>query len=371
MKHPFIILGTAGALLMLGGAVWVYLFLFYEPAPEQTRTADNPFVEVDSEAFSTREANISEEEVGETLPTAARGITERRVAGIVGLNDGYRIIEAGTGHAYEITFAGAERKISNTTLPQAVEAVWAPTGERVAVMRDIDGVYRTFVMTVGDEEGAVEIPGVIHNIAWSEDAREMFYTRAVQSGSEGVSRTIDTDEERVVFTTPLRDIVVLWGTNPLIITKASNAYVGYAYRTDHSRAADPLPGLMGVAQEDIQLFSGVSGAGLVSWFVRGADIVPIARGVIPEKCALVGDGAVCASPKRFDASTYPDAWYRGEELYDDELFSIDARTGETEPLGDLAVPYRTPLDIVRADAAPGGAVMRSRDGRVVFVEIEN
>ncbi len=68
MKHPFIILGTAGAILMLGGAVWVYLFIFYVPAPENARVAENPFVEVDAEQFG---AIPEGGEPDETLTTTA------------------------------------------------------------------------------------------------------------------------------------------------------------------------------------------------------------------------------------------------------------------------------------------------------------
>lgn len=371
MKHPFIILGSAGAILMLGGAVWVYLFLFYQPAQESARVAENPFVEVDADQFGALpEGGEPDETLTTTTVSAGDAITERRVVGAVAVSGTYRIIEAGTGHAYEVQGGGAERKISNTTFPQAIDAVWAPSGERVAITREADGALRTFIVTLGAgdvDDVSEELNDGAQNIAWSEDSNILKYTRTGNNGSEGVALHIETEKETVLFTTPLRDIAVQWNPTPLIVTKATRSYAGYAYRSDLSRVTDGIPALTAAQDGDLTLFSGMSGNALVSWFMKGSDTVTIERGVIPEKCAVVTGGALCALPKQFDATQYPDSWYRGEEVYDDEVFFIDSENGTLESRGDLSTPYRTPLDIVHVEPTTGGALMQSKDGHVVFV----
>lgn len=373
MKHPFIILGTAGAILMLGGAVWVYLFIFYVPPPENARVAENPFVEVDAEQFGAiPEGGVAEGALSPTAVSAGVAITERRVVGVVALSGTYRVIEAGTGHAYEIAEGGVERKISNTTFPQAVDAKWAPSGEHVVITREADGALRTFIVTLGAgdvDDTSVELNDAAQNIAWSKDSNILKYTRAGNNGSEGIALNVETDAKTVLFTTPLREIAVQWDTDPLIMTKATREYTGYAYRSNLTLVTDPMSALSAIERGGLALFSGLSGNALASWFVRGDTTIASERSVIPEKCALIESGAVCASPKVFDATKYPDNWYRGEEVYDDEVVYIDAETGIAETIGDLAIAYRTPLDIVRATSVQGGALMQSRDGRVVFVPL--
>lgn len=372
MKHPLIIFGTAGLILMLGGTVWAYLFLFYQPTPENARIAENPFVEVQADEFGAipNEGEGANDALSPQSVSAGIGVTARRVAGTVALNGTYRIIEAGTGHAYEIAEGGAERKISNTTFPQTVDAVWAASGERVVLTREADGVLRTFIVTLGAEDASEELNGSVQDIAWSADSKTLKFTRRTDDGSQGVALNIDTKKETVLFSTPLRDITVLWEPAPLIMTRSARTYIGYAYRTDMSRVTDGTFALNGAQSDGLILFSGIRGDALTSWFVRDGDTIPLEQGLIPEKCAILQNGALCASPKEFDATKYPDQWYRGEEIYDDEVVYVDAETGAREPLGDLAIPYRMPLDIVRAETVSGGALMQSKDGHAVFVPFE-
>jgi dipeptidyl aminopeptidase/acylaminoacyl peptidase len=378
MKHPFITLGSIGGALILGGFAWVYFFLYYEPEPENTRIAENPFVEVEVGSFGTQEGVDGEVQEPDTgAPSAITAVTGRRVAGAVGLGGNrYRFVEAGTGHAYEVSNGSVEQKISNTTYLQAHDAVWSPTGSHVAVSYEVDGVMHTAIEHISDTEvvGASstekEIVGTIHSLSWSADGLTLRFVRETAKGSDGIAFDPVKKTEKVLFQTPLREVVVTWDPTPLIVTRAARSLTGYAYRSDLTRESNGIPALTVSARGDVLLFAGLVDSSLTSWFTTNDVVTSLETAVIPEKCTLVDTGAICATPKQFDPSRYPDEWYRGEEIYDDEVRFIDGDTGTARAIGDLSTPFRTPLDIVRTEPSQEGALMLSRGGHLLHVALQ-
>jgi hypothetical protein len=378
MKHPFIILGGIGITLMVAAGVGVYFVLFYTPSPNTALRAQNPFVEVDGAAFESANKDGAEGTGGGVEDLAARSFmrafTTRPIAGAVRMEDGFfRFVEAGTGHVYEVQ-NGTETKLSLTTFPRTVDAVWAPTGSRVALTQEEEGVHTTFVgaLTTLDEGGYTlegnTLSGTISNVSWSETGETLYYVQRTNTGSEGVAWNLKTDTRTTLFTTPLRYITVSWSERPLITTRTADDTVGYAYRTDHSRASEPMVALSAKEAHGITLLGGKSGDALRAWVVRGKDTVFLTRGVIPEKCAMGNDEVLCAFPRTFDASTYPDMWHRGEVSYSDEIVRFDARTGAETVVGAVDTATRNSADIIHITETAGGFLLTTADREVFFLE---
>ena len=165
MKHPFIIVGSLGIVVVLGAALWVYFMLFYtHTAP--AHTAPNPFSEASSskgfDAIAQEQAAQSSTTAPAVPATGARLLTLRKTIGAVALADGtYRFVEAGTGHVYQIDSAGLETKLSGTTFPGARRAVWSHEGTRVAITRETEGgSLETFNGVLGkDDTGVMSLDG--------------------------------------------------------------------------------------------------------------------------------------------------------------------------------------------------------------------
>jgi hypothetical protein len=357
----------------------MYLALFYTPSAPEAVTAQNPFIEVGGEEFASETAEVADPQtstVGSISATALRAITLRTSAGAMRAADGlFRFVEAGTGHVYEVQ-NGVERKLSLTTFPQTTRAIWSNTASRVAIVREENNAHEVYVGTLGTSDtGGMEllgstIPGNVSNIGWSLTGETLFYTIETNAGSEGVAWNLKTDSRSTLFTTPLTQITVSWGDRPLIVTRTGDGLLGYAYRTDHSRVTEPLEALQGIESKDISLFGGKSGGVLVAFIIRGKDTVSLARGVIPEKCAVGQDEVLCAVPRDFNPATFPDAWHRGEVSYSDALIRFDARTGEETILVSMDQATRKSADVARIEHTVGGYILTTHDGETFFLATE-
>ncbi|MFM2374668.1 MAG: hypothetical protein RLZZ234_663 [Candidatus Parcubacteria bacterium] len=375
MKHPFIILGGTGITLMLAASMGLYFVFLYTPSRDEAREQANPFIEVGGAEFNSTEGSTLPNETLATTTerSALRSFTARKVAGAIRIaGGGFRFVEAGTGHIYE-TGEGVERKISLTTFPQVHSALWSSTGKYVVMMQE---ERDAFTYTVGSVENiaietgefsGVPIPGSISNVAWSTSGETLYYVSHTSTGSEGIAWDQKTNERSSLFTTALHQITVSWSDDPLIMTRAANGMLSYAYRGDHRRVTEPLEALRGIEHNNISLYTGKSGDTLISWIVRGKDTVPLARGVIPEKCSLGEDELVCAAPRSFISTTYPDEWHRGEVTYSDEVVRFDARTGEEAVLGAVDRATHNSADVIRMSSTIGGYLLITRDREAFFV----
>lgn len=353
MKHPFIIFGSIGTLLIVGASVWIFFFLVYVPAPKTIALAPNPFVEGDATSGFEKIPEVhSAAEATSTTPYSLHHITTRKVVGAVAMNDGsYRFVEAGTGHVYEINARGIETRLSNTTFAQAQKAAWSTIGNRVAISRETETGTETFVGTLAPSDAAgMVLDGAIlaggsSNIAFSSSGDTLFYTKKTPSGLSGISRNLKTNKELTLFSIPLQEVTVSWEPHILIVTKASAELPGYAYRSDLTRVSESIPALTAHTQGDSTVFSGRVGTTLVSWIRRGKDTISLTQGVIPQKCAFQGDTLLCAVPKNFESMTYPDAWYRGETSYDDTLWMFNVQDGTGKVIVDLNEIAKKTIDV--------------------------
>jgi hypothetical protein len=117
------------------------------------------------------------------------------------------------------------------------------------------------------------------------------------------------------------------------------------------------------------LFSGQSGGTLSSWIQNRAHTTALARGVIPEKCTQNTTLLICAVPTNFEATSYPDAWYRGEIAYNDSLWQFDMQTGSSTQLLDFEAATKKQIDVRAITIAKDGYLLEGKsDGSLWFVQ---
>ena len=357
MKRAFIIGGGIGAVVLIALVVWAYMFFVAKPHTSVESSSNASFA-TGATATHTTAILYNTETAG--APIAARvlkELTKRKVIGavLVAQDSGavVHFAEAGTGHLYEVSLSGgSEIRISNTTFPRAYKAVWAPSGNRVALISETDTGASLFLGSLGKDDAGVgkvsgdTISGATHSPWFSATSDIFFYARKTAAGTDGISRDLKTGKETVLFSVPLREVTIQWEPTPLIVTKATHSLVGYAYRKNLSTVGAGGAGLNALSNGATTLISVATDNALTGIIVTGTSTHALDRGVIPEKCTFA-DAArlICAIPKDINPRNYPDEWYRGEVSYNDTLWSFSPTTGAATVIVDPTREAQKNIDV--------------------------
>ncbi len=335
MKKTLLI--TAGVIVLLSiVGVWVYLFLF--GAPENAGnifgnfgTEDNG--EIHEPNISETNTNPSEEGVGDTQ--ALRQLTTRPVAGAVFAQNAVRYVERGTGHIYEVPVRdGDELLISNTTIPQTIEAIFSSDGTRVVMTAQRNEKNETIVASIDFETTestaleAMSLPEAASNIAWNEAGDGLFYLLKTNAGSAGYLYSPVTGKSTQLFQIPLHDVVVLWGEPTYVYTTPTALQTGYVYRMVKGQLEYVTAGgraLMAVKYPEGLLLTKTTNGEVGTETLEDSPYqLPIA--LMHEKCVAVPNQSsrlYCAAPSTQPTGVFPDEWYKGEISFSDQLWQVD------------------------------------------------
>jgi hypothetical protein len=287
---------------------------------------------------------------------ALRKLTDKRVAAAVFVGDTVRYVERGTGYIYDVSLGSDdETKISNTTVPRVVEAVFSNDGARVAMAAEDGGVRKAAVGTITKNDSG---EGVVTGVALPNDARglqfspsgdELYYMVRGASGAAGYSYNIPNQTQTRLFYIPLSDITVLWGSDAsdmYVYTTPSAEAEGHIYKMDGNTLSYVMPGAPGLIAGRIGATFLVSETDpsnrAIDTFVLGKNSVSEAPlRVFPEKCtnaALATSTIYCATPETIPYGTYPDDWYKGLISLPDSLWSLSlsASSSKLTKLADLS-----------------------------------
>ncbi|MDO8659399.1 MAG: hypothetical protein Q7K54_02245, partial [Candidatus Parcubacteria bacterium] len=127
-----------------------------------------------------------------------------------------------------------------------------------------------------------------------------------------------------------------------LTTKPSSNTLGYMYSTDDagkniSKVLGNVSGLTTLANPDGKMvLYGDSNLALNIYHTDTRNSDSLGVKTLPEKCIWnkLGDVIYCSVPKFIDSASYPDSWYQGEISFNDNLWKIDAKTGNTTLLLD-------------------------------------
>ena len=299
-----------------------------------------------------------------------RQLTTEAVAGFSLIGDKIRFVEKATGHVFEIDQTSAKPvRISNTTVPKIQEAYFSKSGG-AAVFRyakDKTNAIENVIVKIGTTtEVTGRLPISLTSVTPNPQKDAFFYLEEGEGGSIGTTLDLAKKQKplqkKTVFNSPAIEWVVSWPTPEkiLLATKPSAAATGFAYLLNSKsgeleRVLGDRIGLTASLSPDGQriLFGETSGNSLnLGVFDRksGEDF-SLAAQSLPEKCvwsAKNKDFVYCAVPRTVTTLSYPDAWYRGEISFSDDLWKFNLDTGEDE----IIITSDDDLDATRLMLSP-------------------
>ena len=369
MKKPILITALILTILIVLG-LWIYLLLFGAPkstadvfarfgigGEQEVTPVETPDTRIDV-ATSTEMGVIQK----------LRQLTTRPVAGAAFDDAGIRYIEQGTGHMYHIDLRnGEEILMSGTTIPHTTTALFSQDASSVLITsrgesgnNTIVGKVVTDTVTGGTIEG-VSLPQGAREITFGTATNTVHYILDTETGSAGYSYNTVKKISQQIFTSPLRDIRILWGTPLYAYTTPTATQEGYLYKIVDNEliyTTSGGPGLMGVRYADGVLITKTT-AGKTASIVHtnSGEETNQAFPFIPEKCVMnpIQDEVVfCATPRNRAQEMFPDDWYKGVTSYSDLLWSLNISTGEATPLSDFAADSGREIDVIKIGTDAGG-----------------
>ena len=273
-----------------------------------------------------------------------------------------RYVAKATGNIFQ-TFADKimERKFSGTTIPKIHEAYFGNRGESV-VMRYLKADERTIETFVGNlpkellgadtsENNEVKgsfLPNNVKDVSVSPDGLKIFYL--FESGANlentimGTTMNFKDSKKVQIFDSAFTEWLSGWPDSNIITltTKPSANVLGYMYTIDSagknlSKVLGNINGLTTLSAPNGKLIlygDNTLSLNIYHTDTRNSDTVGLKT--LPEKCVWgkVSDIIFCAVPKAVGFGPYPDAWYQGEVSFNDELWKIDVKTGNTTLLAN-------------------------------------
>ena len=225
------------------------------------------------------------------------------------------------------------------------------------------------------------LPQNITEVAVSPAGNQMFYFQEDSAGVIGVVRDLINNTKTTVFESPFTEWLATWA-NPDSIelsTKPSYQADGFSYQLDPetTRYFKSLPeeqGLLTLPSPDdarVLTSSADDNSVRVTIYDRTTGTNrPLAIETFADKCVWDSDAILiyCAVPNSLAyGNQYPDTWYQGLESYADSLWVINANTGETRVLSDLASEYNESIDVSHINIDEKGEYLYLTDKDTEFL----
>lgn len=363
MRKAFIIIISLAIVLLI--AIWAYL-LFFGPGPasvEQNNTEFGTSPETDfisgDNSDDTRSLVSIEDELTQltTNPIAGSIIFERDGALFV------RYVEQGTGYIYEIALAtGEETRVTGVTVPRVVDAVFAPSGTRVALTIET-GPYDDTIfiadITKNDQGNFVlsgfDLEDGAHSPAFNEVGDGIRYAVAGERNTVGISLDLKSNEQTHIFSVPFTQIEVLWGDEIYFYSKPSARTRGYVYQINGNslkRIGNEGFGLMSLAANEYVTITANEADNTpvtTTYDLKTGSTTILGLWGYVEKCTAsrsVRSYLWCADTFVIPNGTLPDLWYQGVVTLEDTLVLVNLQSGGSTLELDLTEAAGRPLDAV-------------------------
>lgn len=372
MKKTFIIIGVVLIILIVG--LWAF-FYFTGGMPKNTddvfarfgQTGEAPQFEPEPE--ENEEYEYAEDPLPSQSKKRLRQLTTRPVAGAVAVGNSIRFVERGTGYVYDIDTRGGAERIIGTTQPRVMHAVWSPKGDAVALTSESNGTVETILGTMttgGDGEGLAltALPRGATEAGFSREGNDFYFFVPQAQGGAGYAYDRETGKTRELFTIPLSDVRVLWGTPTQVYTTPSGDALGYVYTVGKNGVLSYVTnggrGLMAMVHASGTVVTRIreSDEALVSYDTVTGEIPYVS--LIAEKCTVYGAWTpylACATPSSFPAGTYPDDWFKGLVGLSDRIVRVDSRDSSVFVWSDLQEESGRPLDVQAIGSDPLGGFL--------------
>lgn len=259
-----------------------------------------------------------------------------------------------TGSLWELTLGGEKpRELNTEKLPDMQEVLWGQDEKGIRILGQYaeEGkrkIWSGLIATSTGEMKETKNPlgdGEIYAVVISPDKQELFYLENINGETRGWVTDWDSGKKTAVFSSSFNGWRAEWPNKDLVTLSAAPAasangvlYFLNLKNKNFTRALGELKGLAVIANSaaDKIIYSTTadrrSRLFLYDLKTKQGNELPIAT--LAEKCAWSADNMFifCAVPRSWPAGAYPDDWYTGEIVFQDEVWKLNIKTGETQRL---------------------------------------
>ncbi|MDP3962819.1 MAG: hypothetical protein Q8Q03_03065 [bacterium] len=383
-----ILIATAVIILLASG---IYYFFFYQSEPVPLTDEPSGIPNVVFNPISRSGAPASNQEVSSASTTEPqeslaplkipdlRQLSTTPIGGFMASTTASstvaRYIDRGVGHVYEALSTENEiKRISNTTIQKIYESYWNKNLDAMILryIKEGTGAIVNFyaeirplkTSTTTSEESLNEIKGKflsadIREIAVSPKGDRVFTLNKEGEGLVGYISGFDESKKTKILTTPLLQLNADWPEENTIVltTKASAGASGYLYFFDIKKSSlkkvlGKIPGFTAKTSSNTKKVIFSSGSNKVStslYDTADNSTQEVTFRTIADKCVwsrINMNDIYCAVPTEIPAGVYPDDWYKGNISFVDQIWYLDAATGQVRILANLLGLSNSLIDAV-------------------------
>ncbi len=286
-------------------------------------------------------------------------------------------MDRATGHIFDLAYnSNSKNKISNTTIPKMHEALFSNDAKTVITrfLGSDNETIKTYSIALTDrirnasttkEELMLKdakltlLPINIKELSLSPDKTKMAYLVDTQTGSKVVVSSLNGLTATTIFESDLKQWLLSWqdASRITLSTKPSGFSPGFSYLLNSgtgalSKLVGGKIGLTLLSSTDLSYhLLGIGGQRpLLSIFnSKDQTETSLSLRTFPEKCSwnkVNKTSVFCFVPSNIETSTYPEGWYLGAISFSDNLWNINAPTGQTNLLSSPVSEVGTQIDAI-------------------------
>ncbi len=298
-----------------------------------------------------------------------------------------RFMDRGTGYVYESDNTSNDiRKISNTTIPQIYEAYGNKnaTAFLIRYLKSESDMIVNFYAELRKtgtttSETSYEIKGRflspdVKEVAVSPAGDKVFTWNIENGDGVGYISSFDEKVKVKIVSNPLTQVNIDWpeANTVLLSSKASSVSSSFVYTIDTKsglmkKVLGGMKGLTAKASHDLSkiLYSTYTGGILTTSILNTKDNTTkeVIFRTLSEKCVwgnLRKNEVYCAVPTQIQDATYPDAWYKGDVSFKDQIWHLNTSSGEVHLVAD-------PLSLADQSMDATNLILDSKDNFLYFV----
>jgi len=277
-----------------------------------------------------------------------------------------RYQDKASGHIFDLGLDDRDfSQITRTTFSVVAESFFGNDANTIVIRYANNDDISTYVGDIVNpgEVGAVEGEFLVQNIPFvsiSPDRQKLLFFEELNRRSKGYVMNLDSKNSEVVFDSKFTEWLPQFNGQDSfsLATRASALVAGYSYIYDANELNSFNHGVGGFtglttnynANGTKVLYSTNNGERFIETYVYDfSDGTTLALGIktLAEKCAWSDlDTIFCAVPRFIQPEDYPDAWYKGEILFEDRIWSIDTENGLEKIMSNLETDTNVKIDAI-------------------------
>lgn len=310
--------------------------------------------------------------VKENIPLL-RQVTFEPTAGFITFDDSdntdggfIRYTDRAVGHIYQTQLTSTKvDRLSNTTIPKIINALWVDQDNFVArFLSDDLNTQKTFSATLlAQEDGTYQTSGSYMedniNDVYIKNKDLYLYTKENSSKNGLVIK-----KEGVNLTQILNNPFSNWkidkivGNNAYIYTTPSAYAFGYLFSLNintgslQTLVSDKLGGVFNTSNNSENVLISLNSQNRPNLYIYNFDSgegKSLKTKTLASKCVWSQDNinTYCGVPNNIESGSYPDNWYKGEISFSDSIYKINTESLEGKKLIDLSVYTPYEIDVTK------------------------